>query len=188
MQQSKSCRWGHIILSHLVRLWRCEGAFLNDVSYFCLATHVQKQLDSVAPQTGPRLMICDSFNEPGYEQSSRSHYISRNSCCFGAAFHFVLYQLLIEVWQQERTLRHIQNRLNNIVAEAAGFSGWLQHWLQFEKGWITFSCPLLWVLEPSNIEMSEETTSCISVVYIDDFGGFCQCLLCNYNRLIYVWR
>ncbi len=76
------------------------SASLNDVSCFCLATDVQKQLDSVAPQTGPRLMICDSFNKQGYEQLSCSHYISRNRCCFSRGFDFALYPLLIDTLQQ----------------------------------------------------------------------------------------
>lgn len=95
------------------------GARLNDVSCFCLAGDVQKQLDSTAPRTGPRLMICDSFNEPGYEQSSCSHYISRNSCCFSRGFDFSLYPLLIEVWQYLGPSPSHTNRLNNTV-EAAG--------------------------------------------------------------------
>lgn len=72
---------------NIIKVW---GTCLNDMSCSCLATVVQRQLDSMAPQTGPRLMICDSFNEPGYEQSSRSHYISTNSCCFGRGCDFLL--------------------------------------------------------------------------------------------------
>lgn len=34
-------------------------------------------------------MTCDSFNQPGYEQSSCSHYISRNSCCFLPSLWFL---------------------------------------------------------------------------------------------------
>lgn len=57
---------------------------------------------------GVRLTICDSFNEPGYEQSSCSHYISRNSCCSAEAFDFLLYPLLTEAWRECRppTPRH----------------------------------------------------------------------------------
>lgn len=36
-------------------------------------------------------MNCDSFNEPGYEQSSCSPYISRNSCCFARVFDFFFF-------------------------------------------------------------------------------------------------
>lgn len=105
---SESCTWGQIILRYFCRISKVWSAHLNNVSCFCLATDVRRQLDSVAPQTGPRLMICDSFNYPGYEQSSCSHYISRNSCCFSRGFDFLLYPCLIEAWQERGTSRHIQ--------------------------------------------------------------------------------
>lgn len=101
----------------MAKVW---SACLKDVSCCWLTRDVQKQLDSLAPQTGPRLMICDSFNQPGYEQSFRSHYISKNSCCFSRGFDFLLYLLLIEVWQESGPPLSDINRLNYIV-EAADF-------------------------------------------------------------------
>lgn len=121
---------------------------------------------------GPRLMICDSFNEPGYEQSSCSHYISRNSCCFSGGFDFLLYPLLRSVAASWTSPSHT-NKLNNNV-EAAGreqaavcdISG---------TGFSTYSHvhALLW--PPKYIDTSLKTTSCIYAVVNNGFGGFNAC-------------
>lgn len=78
-----------IYFGFLSEITEVRGTCLNSTSCVCLATDVQRKPDSVAPKTGQRLMICDSFNEPGYEQSSCSPYISRNSCCFSRVFDFI---------------------------------------------------------------------------------------------------
>lgn len=80
------------------------GTCLNRASCVRLATALQRKPDSVAPKTGQRLMICDSFNEPGYEQSSCSPYISRNSCCFDRLliFFFFFYCSRLTVNWKER--------------------------------------------------------------------------------------
>ena len=170
------------LICKIVKVW---GAHLTDVSCFCLATDVQKQLDSVAPQTDLRLMNCDSFNKPGYEQSSCSHYISRNSCCFSRGFDFLLYSLLIE---GEGNLPSHTNWLNDIV-EAADFAQSEPVAAARGRNFNRAGCSdSVMSSVPANIETSMKTTNCIYVVYIDGFGGSCQRLLCNYNRLNYVWR
>lgn len=65
-------------------------------------------------------MICDSFNQPGYEQSSCSRYISRNSCCFLPSLWFLAVAApRRRVAGAPTSPSHI-NRQNNTVGSGLG--------------------------------------------------------------------
>lgn len=120
VQWHKCFRWGSFILalSEITEVW---GTCLNSTSCVCLATDVQRKPDSVAPKTGQRWMICDSFNEPGYEQSSCSPYISRNSCCFSRVFDFILFFIL---WLEGRGDSHHTKTAWTTLVWRAGKNSW----------------------------------------------------------------
>lgn len=68
-------------------------------------------------------MICDSFNQPGYEQSSCSHYISRNSCCFLPSLWFLAVAAPRRSVAGAPTSPSHINRQNNIVGSGLGGGG-----------------------------------------------------------------
>lgn len=65
-------------------------------------------------------MICDSFNQPGYEQSSCSHYISRNSCCFLPSLWFLAVAAPRRSVAGAPTSPSHINRQNNTVGSGLG--------------------------------------------------------------------
>lgn len=96
-------------------------------------------------------MIFDSFNQPGYEQSSCSHYISTNSCCFLASLWF-----LAVVAPRRRVAgaptspSHI-NRQNNTVGSGLGGAAALAaagYWAAgcnfIHAGWSQMWRPMFW--------------------------------------------
>lgn len=151
-----------------VWLGKVWGTCLNDMSCFRPATDVQRKPDSVAPRTKRRLMTCDSFNEPGYEQSSCSRYISRNSCCPSRGFDFFTVAAPHGRAEAEGTSTPLKPRHHRHTKTPLCI-----YYLHICKYWRVCN-------------INENIQMCL-LGFTGSFGGSCQCLWCNYSNVNYVF-